>query len=150
MTDTETAENNDRDDPEYSARRLDLSLSLEFGPEIFLDANGEVNEDPMLHEALDYAAEASRGEFDTEISLIDDNVHSATDADELVEQLVSGDRELLTDAQNTTAIDGLQETEVIHEAANGEQVVLHYNFYTAYRATDEGSMDEIDIFTTGR
>jgi hypothetical protein len=146
MTDTKTAGNN-RDDPEYSARRLNLSLSLEFGPEIFLDANGEVNEDQMLREALDYAAEASRGEFDTEISLIDDTAPAA-DADELVEQLVSGERELLTDAQNTTATDGLQATEVIHEAANGEQVVLHYNFYTAYQATGEGSMDEIDIFTT--
>jgi hypothetical protein len=146
MTNTKTAGNSDRDDPEYSARRLDLSLSLEFGPEMFLDANGEVDENLMLREALDYAAEASRGEFDTEISLIDDPAPAA-DANELVEQLVSGERELLTDAQNTTKTDGLQATEVVHEAENGERVILHYNFYTVYQETGEGSMDEIDIFT---
>jgi hypothetical protein len=147
MTNTKTTGNNDGDGPEHSARRLDLSLSLEFGTEMFLDANGEVNEDRMLREALDYAAEASRGEFDTEISLIDDTAPAA-DADELVEQLVSGDRELLTDAQDTTETDGLQAVEAVHEAENGEQVVLHYNFFTAYKSNGEGSMDEIDLFNT--
>jgi hypothetical protein len=145
MGDTETAENNNRDNPEYSARRLDLSLSLEFGPEMFLDANGEVDEDRMLREALDYAAEASRGEFDTEISLIDDTA-SAANTDELVEQLVSGERELLADAQDTTETDGLQGFEAVHEAENGERIVLHYNFFTAYKSNEEGSMDEIDLF----
>jgi hypothetical protein len=147
MTNTKTAGNTDRDGPEHSARRLDLSLSLEFEPEMFLDPDGKVNEDRMLREALDYAAEASRGEFNTEISLIDDTAPAA-DADELVKQFVSGERELLADAQDTTETDGLQGFEAIHEAENGEQIVLHYNFFTAYKSNEEGSMDEIDLFNT--
>jgi hypothetical protein len=142
------SDENDLHNNAHSARRLDLSLSLEFGPEMFLDANGEVNEDRMLREALDYAAEASRGEFETEISLIDDTAPAA-DADELVEQLVNGNRELLADAQDTTDTDGLQAVEAVHEAENGEQVILHYNFFTAYKSNGEDSMDEIDILDTG-
>lgn len=145
MTSTKTAGNNDGDSPEYSARRLDLSLSLEFGSEMFLDSNGEVNEDLMIREALDYAAEASRGEFETEISLVDDTAPAA-DADELVKQLVGGERELLADAQDTIETDGLQAVEAVHEAENGEQVVLHYDFFTAYKSNEEGAMDEIDLF----
>ncbi|EMA56735.1 hypothetical protein [Halococcus thailandensis] len=58
---------------EHGRRRIELSLVLEFGPEQVLGADGEVNEDIMRREALDYAAEAARnGEFDIEISLIDE------------------------------------------------------------------------------
>ncbi|EMA54372.1 hypothetical protein [Halococcus salifodinae] len=58
---------------EHGRRRIELSLVLEFGEEQYLGADGEVNEDIMRREALDYAAEAARnGEFDIEISLIDE------------------------------------------------------------------------------
>jgi hypothetical protein len=58
---------------EHGRRRIELSLVLEFGEEQYLGADGEVNEDIMRREALDYAAEAARnGEFDIEISLIEE------------------------------------------------------------------------------
>lgn len=72
MTDAEPATNNGRDDPKYSARRIELSLVLEFEAEMFRGADGEVNEDLMRREALDYAAEARKDAFDVEISLIDE------------------------------------------------------------------------------
>jgi hypothetical protein len=58
---------------EHGRRRIELSLVLEFGEEQYLGADGEVNEDIMRREALDYAAEAARnGEFDIEIPLIEE------------------------------------------------------------------------------
>lgn len=72
-TNAEAAENNDRADSEYNGRRVELSLVLEFEEEQYRGADGEVNEDLMRREALDYAAEAARdGAFDVEISLIDE------------------------------------------------------------------------------
>lgn len=59
----------------HQRRRLELSLVLDFGPEQYLDANGEIDSDLMRREALDYAADAAQnGEFDVEISLIDEEV----------------------------------------------------------------------------
>lgn len=50
-------------------RRLELSLVLEFGPDDYRD-DGEVHEDLMCREALSYAAEAAKHEFDVEISRV--------------------------------------------------------------------------------
>ena len=61
----------------HQRRRLELSLVLDFGPEQYLDANGEIDSDLMRREALDYAADAAQnGEFDVEISLIDEGTES--------------------------------------------------------------------------
>ena len=61
----------------HRRRRLELSLVLDFGPEQYLDANGEIDSDLMRREALDYAADAAQnGEFDVEISLIDEGTES--------------------------------------------------------------------------
>ena len=58
---------------EHGRRRIELSLVLEFGPEQYLGADGEVNEDIMRREVLDYAAEAARnGDFNVEVSLVDE------------------------------------------------------------------------------
>jgi hypothetical protein len=62
----------DSDNSEYSGRRVELSLVLEFDEGQYRDANGEVNEDLMRREALDYAVEARKGMFDVEISPIDE------------------------------------------------------------------------------
>ncbi|EMA56736.1 hypothetical protein [Halococcus thailandensis] len=76
------------------------------------------------------------------------NTKAASDADELIEQLLGDDRDVLTDAVGVRAVDDLQGIEVIHRAINGEQVIIHYNHYTAYQSDGNGSMDEIDIFAT--
>ena len=76
------------------------------------------------------------------------NTKAAPDADELIEQLLGGDRNVLTDAVGLRAVDGLQAIEVIHRAVNGENVIIHYNHHTAYQSDGNGSMDEIDIFAT--
>jgi hypothetical protein len=76
------------------------------------------------------------------------NTKAAPDADKLIEQLLDGDRDVLTDAIGLRAVDGLQAVEVIHRAVNGENVIIHYNHYTAYQSDGDGSMDEIDIFAT--
>ena len=54
-------------------RRLELSLVLEFGAEDYQDDDGEVNEDLMCREALSYAAEAAKHEFDVEISRVSED-----------------------------------------------------------------------------
>jgi hypothetical protein len=56
-----------------SRRRLELSLVLEFGAEDYRDDDGEVNEDLMCREALNYAAEAAKHEFDVEISRVSED-----------------------------------------------------------------------------
>jgi hypothetical protein len=57
-------------DGDDARRRLELSLILEFGAEEYRDDDGEVNEDLMCREALNYAAEAAKHEFDVEISRV--------------------------------------------------------------------------------
>ncbi|EMA48073.1 MULTISPECIES: hypothetical protein [Halococcus] len=76
------------------------------------------------------------------------NTKAAPDAAKLIEQLLGGDRDVLTDAVGVRAVDDLQAIEVIHRAINGENVIIHYNHYTAYQSNGDGSMDEIDIFAT--
>jgi hypothetical protein len=60
--------------PENSTeQRVELSLVLEFKTEHFLGANGELNEDLMVDEALTYAEKAAYdGAFDVEITPIPD------------------------------------------------------------------------------
>lgn len=73
MSDSRSGNANGSTSSESSARRVELSLVLEFEEEQYLGADGEVNEDLLRREALDYAAEAARdGAFDVEISLIDE------------------------------------------------------------------------------
>lgn len=72
MSESTTGNANSSDNSEYSGRRVELSLVLEFTDEQYLGADGEVNEDLMRREALDYAAEATQREFDIEITLIDE------------------------------------------------------------------------------
>ena len=73
MSKPHTEDTNDSDNSEYSGRRVELSLVLEFTDEQYLDVDGEVNEDRMRREALDYAAEAAReGAFDVAITLLDE------------------------------------------------------------------------------
>lgn len=76
------------------------------------------------------------------------NTKAAPDADKLIEQLLDGDRDVLTDAIGLRAVDGLQAIEVIHRAVNGENIIIRYNHSTAYQSNGDGSMDEIDILTT--
>jgi hypothetical protein len=56
---------------EYSPQRIELSLVLEFEPEHFLGADGELNETQMVDEALTYAEKAAYdGAFDIDITPI--------------------------------------------------------------------------------
>jgi hypothetical protein len=72
MSESTTEGANSSSNSEYSGRRIELSLVLEFTDEQYLDADGEVNEDLMRREALDYAAQATQRDFDIEITLIDE------------------------------------------------------------------------------
>jgi hypothetical protein len=72
MNESTTGNADDSASSEYSGRRVELSLVLEFTEEQYLGADGEVNEDLMRREALDYAAEVRKGAFDVEISPIDE------------------------------------------------------------------------------
>ena len=72
MSKPHTEDANSSDNSEYSGRCVELSLVLEFTGEQYIDTDGEVNEDLMRREALDYAAEATQREFDIEITLIDE------------------------------------------------------------------------------
>jgi hypothetical protein len=73
MSESTTEGANSSASSEYSGRRIELSLVLEFTDEQYLDVDGEVNEDRMRREALDYAAEAAReGAFDVAITLLDE------------------------------------------------------------------------------
>lgn len=73
MSDSTTGTAGSSDSSPYGGRRVELSLVLEFADEQYLDADGEVNEDLMCREALDYAAEATRRDFDIEIALINED-----------------------------------------------------------------------------
>jgi hypothetical protein len=73
MSESTTGNADNSASSEYSGRRVELSLVLEFTDEQYLDVDGEVNEDRMRREALDYAAEAAReGAFDVAITLLDE------------------------------------------------------------------------------
>ena len=50
------------------------------------------------------------------------NTKAASDADELIEQLLDGDRAVLADVAGVRAVDGLQALEVIHRTVNGDRV----------------------------
>lgn len=54
-------------------RRLELSLVLELEPEEYCDADGKVNEDLICREALNYAAEAAKREFEVKISRVSED-----------------------------------------------------------------------------
>ena len=73
MTESQPENAADPNSTKYSARRVELSLVLEFDADQYRGGDGEVNEELMRREALDYAAEAARdGGFDVEISLLDE------------------------------------------------------------------------------
>lgn len=60
--------------PDDDRRKLELSLVLDFGAEDYRGADGEVNEDLMCREALNYVAEAAeQDEFEIEISRVSED-----------------------------------------------------------------------------
>jgi hypothetical protein len=59
------------------------------------------------------------------------NTKAAPDADKLIEQLLDGDRDVLTDAIGLKAVDGLQAIEVIHRGSQRRK--CHYPLQPLHR-----------------